>query len=322
MDDDLYAVLGVPKSATEDDIRKAYRKLARKHHPDVNPGDAKAEARFKRISAAYEVLSKPEKRALYDELGPDAAKIGFDPEKAEEYRAWKRQAEQMRGGRAQPGYEGFGGFGGYGAEPFDLEDLFGELFAQRERRRRGGGDVEASLRIPFELAVRGGSTTIELPRQGPSGRVETERLVVTIPAGIDEGQRLRLAGKGMGQGTGQGDLYVRIEVEPHPSWRREGLDLAIEVPISVPEALAGAQIDVPTLDGGVKLKVPAGAQNGQKLRLRGKGVRGEGDLIVTLRVVMPRGGSSADRERLARELLRLYDEDVRADWPAREGSRR
>lgn len=170
--EDLYAVLGVSRDASDEDLRKAYRKLARKHHPDLNPGDAAAEARFKKISAAYEVLSKPEKRALYDELGADAEKIGYDPERAEEYRRWKRQAEAAAG---------FGGvpfdFGGAtGPEGFvDLEDLLGDFFARGGRARgpRRGRDVEASLRVGFVDAARGATTAIEVPRRTPSGELES-----------------------------------------------------------------------------------------------------------------------------------------------------
>jgi curved DNA-binding protein len=304
MDEDLYSVLGVARTASEEEIRKAYRKAARKHHPDVNPGDKKAEERFKKISGAYEVLSKPEKRALYDELGADAAKIGYDPEKADEYRAWKQRAQSAQG--MGGGFEGFPGFGGN----VDLEDLLGDLF-RRQRATQRGRDVEAVLRVPFVDAARGGTTSIEVPK--PDG--ERSRLSVNIPAGIEDGQTLRLSGQGLPGPGGNGDLYVHIEIEPHAFLKRDGNDLLIELPITVGEALAGAQIEAPTLDGHVKLRVPAKAQNGQKLRLRGKGIAsgGEtGDLIVSLRVVMPRGGDSETREKIAAELAKLYEEDVRA----------
>jgi curved DNA-binding protein len=316
---DLYAALGVSRDASDDDIKKAYRKLARKHHPDLNPGDAAAEERFKTISAAYEVLSKPEKRALYDELGPEAEKIGYDPERAAEYRAWKKQAEAAAGFGGGP--HGFGGFEG-GADIGDLEDLFGELFARGRggvpRGPRRGRDVEAALRVGLLDAARGATTTVEVPRRQPDGRVESARLSLTIPAGVQEGQRLRLAGQGEPgrQGGPAGDLYVRIELEPHPVFRREGRDLELTLPITLPEALRGASVDVPTLTGAVRLKVPAGAQSGQRMRLRGKGVPqadGAGDLYVVLELVAPTGGDAATRERVAEELERLYDRDVRAE---------
>lgn len=315
-DDELYRVLGVPRDASEDDIRKAYRKLARKYHPDLNPGDAAAEARFKELSAAFEVLSKPEKRALYDELGKDAEKIGYDPERAEEYRSWRRQAEAAAGfgGGAPFGYQG----GAHGYE--DLEDLFGDLFSRGARRGpRRGRDVEASLRVAFMDAARGTTTSVEVPRRRPDGGVESARLSLTIPAGVETGQRLRLAGQGEPgrEGGPAGDLYVEIEVEDHPVFEREGRDLTLKVPITFAEALRGASVEVPTLSGSVRLKVPARAQSGQRLRLRGKGIQPKsgaaGDLYVVLELVAPEGGDDATRERLASELEALYRGDVRAD---------
>ncbi len=319
--EDLYALLGIARGATDEEIRKAYRKQARKHHPDVNPGNAGAEAQFKKISAAYEVLSNPQKRALYDELGADAAKIGYDPERAEEYRRWKRQTEAAAGFGGIPGGMPFG-YDEQGAAGFvDLEDLFGDLFA-RGGGRRGparGRDVEATLRVGFMDAARGATTAVEVPRRRPDGSVENARLSLTIPAGVAEGQRLRLAGQGEPgrQGGPAGDLYVRIEVAEHPLFRREGNDLELTLPITVAEALRGASVDVPTLGASVRLKIPSRAQNGQRLRLRKKGIEAPsgaaGDLYVVLSIVTPEGGDDAERERIAREIETLYDQDVRAD---------
>ncbi len=265
------------------------------------------------------MLSKPEKRALYDELGADAEKIGYDPERAEEYRQWRRQAEAAAGFGGMP--FGFGGTGG--EEGFvDLEDLLGDLFARGGARRRRAGprrgrDVEASLRVSFLDAARGATTTIEVPRRAPSGEVESNRLSLTIPPGVEDGQRLRLAGQGEpGSGGGPpGDLYVRLDVAEHPLFRRSGRDLELTLPITVAEALRGATVEVPTLTGTVKLKVPAGAQAGQRLRLRGKGVQtaAPGDLYVVLELVAPTGGDAATRERIASELERLYEGDVRSE---------
>ena len=298
MSEDLYTILGISKDASEDDIRHAYRKLAREHHPDLNPGDAAAEDRFKTISAAYEVLSKPEKRALYDELGADAETIGYDPERAEAYREWKRRAEAAQG------------FGDRATGYADIEDLLGDLFRGRGPRR--GADLEASLQVSFEDAVRGTTTSLTI------GHIDGGPLRVKIPAGIESGQRLRLEGKGASgrEGGPPGDLYVRIEVQPHAIFTRDGPDLHLTLPVTVPEALVGATVEVPTLGGGVKLKVPAGAVNGQKMRLRGKGVgraKGDpGDLYVTLEVVMPTGGDAEARAAVAEQLAALYGEqDVR-----------
>jgi DnaJ-class molecular chaperone len=330
-DDDLYAILGVSRTASEDEIRKAYRKLARKHHPDLNPDDPAAEERFKRVSGAYEVLNKPEKRALYDELGKDAEKIGYDPEKAEEYRQWRRRAEAAASYGGGAGFGGgFGGFGGQGAEGHvDLEDLFGDLFARGQggggrasRRQRGpqrGRDAEARFTVPFLDAARGTTASVEVPKTAADGSVEIKRLSLTIPAGVETGQKLRLAGQGQPgtQGAPAGDLLVTIEVQDHPVWGREGNDLTLTLPITVSEALRGGQVDVPTLAGSVKLKVPSRAQSGQRMRLKGKGIApakgAAGDLYVTLEVVTPTGGDDATREELAAAIDALYDRDVRAE---------
>ncbi|MCB9598016.1 MAG: J domain-containing protein [Sandaracinaceae bacterium] len=299
MSEDLYAILGVSADATEDEIKRAYRKGARKHHPDVNPGDAGAEDRFKRLSGAYEILSNPEKRALYDELGADAEKIGYDPERAEEYRQWKRRADASAG---------FGGYGGSsdGSIP-DLEELLGELFGRQARGPRRGQDVEASLEVSFEDAARGVRTSVG---------IDGKTLEIAIPAGIEPGQKLRLAGQGIPgrDGGPAGDLYVRIQVAAHPRFTRDGKDLSVAVPITVPEALVGATVEVPTLASPVKLKVPAGAQNGQRMRLRGKGIEPKGkpagDLYVTLEIVMPKGGDDAARAAAAEAMVGLYEGQV------------
>ena len=307
MSEDLYGILGVSRDASPEDIKRAYKKLARKHHPDLNPGDAAAEERFKKLSFAYEVLNDAEKRALYDEFGEDAEKIGYDPERAKEYREWKRRAE------AAQSYGGFD-FGGGGGGPgyVDIEDLLGDLFRGRGRGGpRKGRDFEAQLRVSFMDAARGSSAHVDIG--GVGGRV-------SIPAGIESGQRLRLEGKGGPghEGGPPGDLYVRIEVEPHPLFTREGLDLGLVLPVTVAEALAGGSVDVPTLGGSVSLKIPPGAANGQKMRLRGKGIEkqggAKGDLIVTLEVVMPAGGDDATRKKIAAELEALYEgQDVRRE---------
>jgi len=194
---------------------------------------------------------------------------------------------------------------------------------RRPRRPRRGSDVEATLRVGFRDAARGTTASVEVPKQRPDGSVEAVRLSLTIPAGVDTGKKLRLAGQGSpGPGGGPpGDLYVRVEVDDHPVFTRDGLDLGLTVPITVPEALRGGQVEVPTLDGSVKLKVPPGAQSGQRMRLRGKGIgpaKGEpGDLYVTLEVVVPDGGDAETRERLARELEALYRKDVREELKRR-----
>ena len=268
----LYDTLGVKRDASDDEIRKAYRKLAKKHHPDVNPGNKSAEDKFKSVSAAYEVLSDPKKRANYDEFGDAALQGGFDPAKAREYARWQDRRSQ-RGG-----FQG-GGFQDGGPVEFDFAELF--------NRRRGptrGQDVHAVFQMDLRQAVEGAEVSIEVPDQG------TVR--VRIPPGADTGSVIRLPGKGGPgpRGGPPGDLVIETEVRPHPLIRRDGLDLTLTLPVTLEEAYNGASIDVPTFDGTVVLKIPPRSQNGARLRLRGKGVERKstrGDLFVELDVRMP-----------------------------------
>lgn len=325
---DLYAILGVGRTASADELKKAYRRLARKYHPDVNPGDKAAEEKFKEINNAFEILSDPKKRPLYDELGMDAAKIGWDPEKAAAFRQWRSGARGPRGAGGPGG--GFGGFGFETGEPVDLGDLFGEIFGGgRAGGGRGGGFGGAGFggraatrpskgadfvdRIDIDLAdaVKGRELELRIDRQPPT------KLSVKVPAGIADGGRIRLAGQGGpgARGGPAGDLYLEVHVRPHPAVRREGDDLFVNLPITVGEAIAGATVELPTFDGAVQLKVPAGSQSGRKLRLRGKGVPhlrggGRGDLYAEVRVMVPAG---AEAKELGKSLDTLYAEPVRAD---------
>jgi DnaJ-class molecular chaperone len=264
---DLYQTLGVAKTADADTIRKAYRKLARKHHPDVNPGDKKAEDRFKEVSSAYEVLSDPKRRAAYDEFGEPAAAAGFDADKARSYQQWQQTREQ-RSSRFEEG-----------PVEFDFGDLFG-----RARGPAQGADMLARVQMDLRQAIEGGEVSLDVPGQG------TVR--VRIPPGADNGSTIRVPGKGAPGASGgpPGDLVIETEVRPHPLLRREGLDLYLTVPVTLDEAYNGASIEVPTLDGPVLLKVPPRSQGGSKLRLRAKGVArrdATGDLIVVLDLRMP-----------------------------------
>lgn len=275
---DYYAALGVPRGATLDEIKAAYRKLARQYHPDVNPGDRKAEEKFKDISEAYEVLSDPEKRRRYDELGPD----------------WQAPPPPPGTGRGRTEYGEFG----------DFSDFFESLFGG-ERRRGGegftfsarGADVEAETPVTLEEAHRGARRVVDLPT-GP--------LEVNIPAGARDGSVIRVRGAGEpGIGKGPpGDLYVRVRLQPHPRFTPAGGDdIEIELPVAPWEAALGASVRVPTLDGQVQMNIPPGSQGGQRLRLKGQGLTrrggGRGDQYVRLRMVLPEKLTDRQRELLA-----------------------
>jgi molecular chaperone DnaJ len=353
---DLYAVLGVAKGASPDDIKKAYRKLARKHHPDVNAGNKQAEERFKEISVAHDVLTDPEKRKLYDEFGFEGLASGFDPARAREYKRW---AESGHGfsfrpeGGAGGGFEGFGfdfqTRGGRRRRAADDErsfaDILNEMFGggggagEAAPGARGGADIEHPMEVDFLDAIRGTQTAISLRRPVPcpqchgtgrqgmractrcsgTGTIEQrERLTVKIPPGVNDGARVRVKGKGgIGRDGTPGDLYLRIKVRPHPLITREGKDLTIEVPITVGEAMRGASISVPTLEGRVQLKIPKGSQSGQRLRLRGRGVRDPkggvpGDLYARLMVQVPKDGAVERVKEAVEAIESAYGEDPRA----------
>lgn len=319
MTEDFYSVLGVTRDADADAIKKAYRKLARDLHPDKNPGNKGAEARFKNVNRAYEALSDPKKRKLYDEFGEDALREGFDADKARAYKQWSSAGANGSGGYGGA-YAGgrrvnledlFGG-GGVHVEGFGGEDPFADLFG-RAGRRRGpmrGQDIEQAITIPFESAVRG--TTLQLKAPGASAPV-----TVRIPPGANQGSRVRIAGQGAPSPNGgpSGDLILEIHVEPHELFTRDGDDLELEVPITLSEAIKGARVKVPTFDGPVNVKVPPGTSSGTKLRIKGKGVarkgREPGDLYAKLMVHVPKQ-SSLELEALADAIAKFETDDVRA----------
>ena len=278
---DYYAVLGVAKTASKDEIKKAYRKLAQKYHPDANSDDATAESRFKEITEAHSILSNDEKRAEYDQMRSfvDAGGqrfYGFGP---------NRGGNNVR--------VNIGDLFGGGADESIFEDLLGGMgFGRRGPAK--GQDLETEVQLSFDDAINGATVAVNGTK-------------VKIPGGIGDGGRIRVSGRGApGQaGAPAGDLYVRVRVAPHPLFRTEGGgNLAIELPITIAEAALGAKIDVPTLDGPVKVKIPAGTQDGKKLRVKGRGAPrpkgGRGDLHVVVRVEVPQKLSRQEKDLLER----------------------
>lgn len=278
MSEDPYKVLGVARDASPDAIRKAYRKLAKELHPDLHPGDKTAEARFKEVSAAYHLLSDAEKRARFDRGEIDAS----GQEKAPEHPFYRHYAEADPTGR----YRSQAAYGDFE----DVSDIFSSLFGQRGRAGGGaggggfaarGGDLRFHLEVDFLEAANGATRRITLPEGGT--------LDLTIPAGAKDGTTLRLKGKGApGVGGGPaGDALVELSVRPHPVFRREGDDIVVELPIGLDEAVLGAKVEVPTIAGRVKMTLRKGANSGDVLRLKGKGIQPNGDQRVILKVVLP-----------------------------------
>ena len=308
---DLYEVLGVKKDASEEDIKKAYRKLARQYHPDRNPGDKQAESRFKEVQEAYDVLSDKSKRSNYDRFGTAEPGAGFGggrggPGPGNFHFNWgggPGGAQQVDPAEAADLFRQFFGGGGGGEGGPDLSELFGQ---QRPRGGRGrrpppAQEVESEVTIPFQTAALGGSVNLQ---------VDGRELSVKIPAGIEEGQSLRL----QGQAPGGGNLRLVIHVAPHPYFRREGNNLVLEVPLSLPEAVLGTKVDVPTLDGTMlAVKVPPGTSSGSRLRLRGKGIKG-GDQYIEIKIVAPAPKDERSRE-LIEEFARLNPQSPRAGLP-------
>jgi DnaJ-class molecular chaperone len=299
MAEDYYQTLGVPRTASAEDIRKAYRELARKYHPDLHPDDAAAKEKFKQVQTAFDVLNDQSKREMYDRYGSSFEGVGAGGP----------------GGGPGGGRGPFPGGGFPGGGEIDLESLFGgaggagfgDLFGRggakpRGRRRSAqtpGEDVTARIEIPFKLAIDGGKTDVRIDRDG-----KTETISVTIPQGLPDGGRMRLRGQGLpGSGGGPaGDLLLEVRVQPHPLFRRVGDMLEVTLPISLSEAIAGAKVDVPTPWGTIALKVPAKTSGGRKLRAAGMGVRhangAKGDLIAEVQIVLPDTAADTTLEKL------------------------
>lgn len=380
---DFYEILGVKKDAAQDEIKKAYRRLARKWHPDINPGDSEAEQKFKDISGAYDCLGNKEKRKLYDEFGEDSLNSGFDAEKAREYKKYGAyQQNQSRASGKEWSGRDFGRYQSY-------EDIFGDLFGSSRgsgnagpgfggAMSSGGRDIEHEMSIDLISALKGFETELSMQKMKPcdgcggsgfdsksgmstctacggSGRLNvaegpinftkpcpacnghgstgkpcakcggqgvisgTERIRVTIPKGVKEGSKVRIAGKGEpGYNGGQpGDLYLIIHVKPHKYLSRENDNLQLELPVTVGEAVSGGTVAVPTIDGTVNLKIPPGSQSGQTLRLKGKGAYdlktgNRGDMMVKLIVKVPQAKEKEVIEA-AEKMDSFYKEDLRKD---------
>lgn len=331
---DYYDVLGVKKSAGAAEIKSAYRKLARKYHPDVNK-ETDAEQKFREATEAYEVLSDPEKRKLYDQFGH--AGVGAGGPGGAGAHGWGGAGGRGGGGqRVQVDFgdifgggrgEGMGGFMNMGLDEI-LEALGGR--ARRGRRAGGAGrqpnvrgqDLEHAIDIDFLQAVCGTQTAIRLQGADPTtGQPTSETISVRIPQGVKDGQRIRLRGKGAPGPAGAGDLYITVRVRPHPYFRREGNDIHVDVPISIYEASLGGKVDVPTLDGMTTVTIPPGTPSGRKLRLRGKGVEPagkdtRGDQFVGIKIVPPQDLSDDDKTRL-KSMAETNREDPRKDVPWR-----
>jgi DnaJ-class molecular chaperone len=322
--EDYYGVLGVPKNASQAEIQKAYRELARKYHPDMNPDDKTAKKKFQKVQAAFDVLNNPEKREMYDRYGSSF--------------------ETMGAGQGQPGGQAWGwppGAGGAGPGGFNVEDIdlsqflgerfgqeasggFGDLFGQFRRGSKfrkssaGGGqrssDLTQDVQIPFDMSITGGEVQLAVER--PSGKTET--IAVKIPPGIEEGKKIRVRGQGQpaSRGGTPGDILLTVRILPHPHYHRRGNHLHVRVPVTLGEAVAGAKVDVPTPYDTVTLSIPPGTSSGAKLRVKGHGVKPKngtpGDLLAEIQIVLPKQLSEADRETL-RQVDEHYKQNPRND---------
>jgi curved DNA-binding protein len=315
---DYYETLGVSKTANEDEIRSAFRKLARKYHPDVAKDKKTAEEKFKQINEAYEVLSDPEKRRKYDQLGENWNQSGgFQP--PPQWGAGQPGGGFHRGSGENGGVEFE--FGGTGFSDF-FEAFFGGGrgrsafggFGQRETMAERGSDVEADIMVTLEEALHGSTRQVSLRRAGSK---KTETYQVRIPRGVREGQRIRLAGQGEASERGgkSGDLFLRVRLARHPDFSVEGSDLVHEVKIAPWQAVLGDQLIVPTLEGNARLKLPSGTQGGQRFRLRERGLPGvsgqRGDLYVVVQIALPKKLTERERE-IWEQLARLHGSEKSA----------
>src|SRR3954454_11309990 len=323
---DHYATLGVTKTSTPEEIQKAYRKLARKYHPDMNPNDATAKKKFQEVQSAFEVLSDPDKRKRYDQFGSDFESMGGPggPGGGPRWRSTNPGGGQTYQFDMNDLGDLFGGGGGGGGFETEGAGGFADIFKQFSRGRGGGGrlsapaakgnDLKHDLTIPFATAVLGGEAALSVQRQ--DGDVESIR--VKIPVGIDDGKKIRLRGQGE-PGSGDapaGDILLTIRVSPHPFFRRTGNRLDVRVPVTLAEAALGATIDVPTPQGTISLKVPPNTSSGTRLRVKGHGVRQTngpaGDLFAEIEIELPKNLTADERQQLA-DISNRYPQSPRTD---------
>ena len=319
MAEDYYKTLGVRRDASQAEIQKAYRELARKYHPDMNPDDKTAKEKFQQVQKAFDVLNDSEKREMYDRYGSSFETMGTG------------------GPYGSPGFGGGAGPGGFGAEGVDFSQLFGERFGEEAaggwgdilgqfRRaagrtpgkhappRRRGADIQHQLRVPFKTSITGGEAQLTLRRR--SGK--TELIAVKIPAGIEDGKKIRVRGQGEpgGAGGSAGDILISIRVEAHDCFQRRGNHLHVKVPVTLAEAVLGAKVDLPTPRGTVSLSIPPGSSSGMKLRLKGHGAAPgngpPGDLLAEIQIVLPKEIGDADRKTIE-DFGRRHPQDPRAD---------
>jgi DnaJ-class molecular chaperone len=326
MSDDYYATLGISRGASQEEIQKAYRKLARKYHPDMNPDDKAAQKKFKEVQQAYDVLSDEKKRKMYDQFGPGFEQLGQGggPQ-------WSSQVPPGFGGFDFGG--GFRGGGGGGTEadlPPDLQDLLkqftggggfqfgaGPMPRRRSRRAPGqpGADIHHDVEVPFRTSVMGGEVNLRLVRPGQ----KNETIAVKIPAGIEDGKTIRLRGQGEASTTGgpAGDLLITVRVASDSHFRRDGLDLIARVPVTLTEAALGAKVDVPTPHGTIALKVPPGTSSGTRLRAKGQGIKASdgrtGDLYAEILIAIPKQLDDEAAELVRKLDARLKQPNPRAD---------
>lgn len=335
---DFYSVLGISRTASDDEVKKAYRKLAMKFHPDKNPGDKQAEDRFKEASEAYEVLRDPKRRQMYDQFGHVGAHAGA--------------GGFQGGGRPFEGFEGFtGGFGGFGGaqnqggpEGFQdfFSDFFGDVFTGGPKKKSGpgfsrpnqkGADLRYTLSVSFEEAARGCEKLISFIRQ-KNNKEDTAKLSISVPAGVKHGQRLKLRGEGdqPAGASAAGDLYVIVNLQTHPLFQRQNNDILMDLPIAFTDAILGTEIEIPTLVGKATLKVPPGTHTGQMFRLKGKGFPevggyGSGDMLVKAIVDVPKEMTKDEQELISKlsqaakraPLVKEFEEKFAALLKSRKG---